>query len=116
MAINVIVNGQDSITQNNFYGTVGTTAITVLTTSVYETQGSNIQGPSQLRQLLQIHNPTALNGASIAYTTDGTTPVIGGAGITLFPGGTSTYDVRVPAGPINLIASASSTAYSIIAI
>jgi hypothetical protein len=42
------------------------------------------------RKYLIVHNPSKTN--YVCFTLDGTTPVIGSNGITLFPGGTSTSD------------------------
>ncbi len=51
---------------------------------------------------------------SLAFTTDGTTPVINGNGFTLGPLGSFTCDTFCPTGVITVIGSASSTAYSIL--
>lgn len=57
---------------------------------------------------LQIHNPNA--SGSLAYTFDGTTPVLNAAGITLGPLGTATYDTDIPVGGLKLIATGTQTA------
>lgn len=64
---------------------------------------------------LQIHNPH--NTASIAYTFDGTAPVINANGITLGPLGTDTRDQpggTVWAGSLKAISSIASQAVTII--
>ena len=105
--INVTMNGLDNPNQNNIYGVIGTTPVQILSTSVLAAIGK-----SQLRQFLEIHNPSSTG--VLAFTTDGTIPVINGTGTTLYQGSTSTYDVKVPPGPITLVASAASTAYTIL--
>ena len=60
---------------------------------------------------LQIHNPSAT--ASLAYTFDGSTPVINGNGITLGPLVTATYDNPAGGrwtGPLTMIGAANQSA------
>jgi hypothetical protein len=82
-------------------GTVGTSPITVLASNV-------------AKNFLKVHNPAASGGNSLAYTLDGlTTPVVNGAGNTLYPGGSEICDTHVPTGAVQVIGSASNTPYTI---
>jgi hypothetical protein len=80
--------------------TVGTTATA---TAVISNTGRNF---------LQIQNVHA--SQSLAYTLDGTAPVINGNGFTLTPSQTSTFDVWVPTGLVTVVGSGVSTSYSIL--
>lgn len=84
-------------------GTVGTAAVVEVPAIV----------PGVKRGFLQIQNPTASGGASIAYTLDGSAPVVNGNGFTLFPGGSATYDTWVPQGAVTIIGSGAGTAFSV---
>lgn len=64
------------------------------------------------REFLQIINNHQTN--SLAYTLDGSNPVINGNGVTLFAGGSSTYDTFVPTGAVRVIGSGSGTGYTIV--
>jgi hypothetical protein len=66
-----------------------------------------------VRGFLQIENPSA--SASLAFTLDGSTPVVNGNGITLGPLGSATYDTWVPQGAVTMIGSGSSTPFTICA-
>ena len=84
--------------------TLGTSSVTVLNSD-------------NARKFLQIQNISP-NTNSLACTTDGTVPVIGGNGIQLSgastgAGGSATFDTYVPSGAVQCIGSASSTAYYI---
>lgn len=69
---------------------------------------------NSVRQFLQIVNNSSVASANtLAFTLDGTTPVINGNGITLLPGGNATYDTFVPLGAVTVIGSATNTAYNI---
>lgn len=80
-------------------GLVGTSATTVLAANTS-------------RNYLRIFNPSA--SASIAYTIDGTDPVVNGNGITLGPLGAASDDIFVPVNSIRMIASAANTPYTIV--
>lgn len=111
MAINVTVNAQDTTNIQTYYGTVGTSATTVIA-SLAAAAGA-IATQTGLRQHLQIHSPSA--SASVAYTLDGTAPVINGQGLTLTSTNpTSLYNIKVPQGAITLIGSGASTPYTIV--
>lgn len=58
--------------------------------TVTNTAGAVSGMPPNQVSYLQIHNPHAT--ASVAYTLDGSTPVVNGTGFTLGPLGTSTFD------------------------
>ena len=79
--------------------TVGTTAAP---TAVISNPGRNF---------LFIENVHA--SQSLAFTLDGTTPVINGNGFTLGPLGSVTFDIFCPTGLVTVIGSGASTAYSI---
>lgn len=84
-------------------GFVGTTAVVALATSTFNTTN-----------FFMIINNAASGGNSLAYTLDGSTPTINGSGITLQPGGSSTWDAFVPVGGvITVIGSAANTPYCI---
>ena len=109
MAINVNLNGQDTVNIQTYYGTVGTTAAAIL--SSLATTAPQPQTQVNLRQFLQITAPAG----AIAFTLDGTTPVVAGQGTTLNSlSPTIIYDVKVPQGPINVVASSGSTPYTVI--
>lgn len=63
------------------------------------------------RGVLIIENNHATN--SMAYSLDGTTPVIGGNGFTLGPLGKDIYSIWVPQGSVQVIGSGSGTAYTL---
>lgn len=63
------------------------------------------------RKYVIIHNPDP--AASVAFTMDGTTPVVGTNGITLLPGGTSTSDQYTMSGRLLMISSAASSSATI---
>lgn len=63
------------------------------------------------RKYVIVHNPSAT--ASIAFTLDGTIPVVNSNGITLFPGGTTTSDQYTFNGPFLMISSAASSSVTI---
>lgn len=63
------------------------------------------------RSSIIIHNPSST--ASIAFTMDGTTPVVGTNGITLGPLGTTTADVRLLCGALSMISSAATQSVTI---
>lgn len=66
------------------------------------------------RQFFQIvNNSTTVSTNTLAYTLDGTTPVVNGNGVTLNPGGNATYDTFCPVGAVTVVGSAASTAYNI---
>lgn len=58
-----------------------------------------------------IHNPDA--AASLAFTLDGTVPVVNSNGVTLFPGGTTTLDQYSNNGALSMISSAASQSATI---
>ena len=105
MSVNVVVGGTDP-TLLSVLGTIGGTAASVLTAA------SQVPGTSLSRHYLKIHNPSS--SASLAYTLDGTTPVVNGKGFTLGPLGKDEWDIVVPQGVVTLIASASSTPYALL--
>ena len=63
------------------------------------------------RKYFIIHNPSST--ASLAFTLDGTVPVVGTNGITLFAGGTFTSDQYTMSGDISMISSAASSSATI---
>lgn len=104
--INVNPNGQDSPDVYGFYGTVGSVAVQILGTSI-----PTALTPALLRQLLEIHNPG--NSTQLAFTLDGTTPVINGNGFQVYQGSEYKYEIKVPPGPLTLIGNGASCPYSI---
>lgn len=110
MTINVSINGIDTVNIQTYYGTVGTSATVILATLATTPPAPQTQ--QALRQFLHIHNPSIT--ASLAFTLDGTSPVVNGQGDTLLPGGTATFEIKVPQGILTLIASASSSPYTIL--
>lgn len=94
---NTVTNSQ-AASQN-----IGTSSVTVLPAN-----GN--------RQFLMIQNLHATNNIGITF--DGTTPAIGTAGTFTMFGGTTNggllrFEIYVPVGPINIIASGSSTPVSV---
>lgn len=67
--------------------------------------------PVSPRKYTIVHNPSAT--ASIAFTLDGTVPVVNSNGITLFPGGTTTSDQFTMNGTFSMISSAVSSSVTI---
>ena len=63
------------------------------------------------KKYLIVHNPS--ESAYIAFTADGTTPVVQTNGITLFPGGTFTSDQYTMNGVLSMISSAASQSVTI---
>ena len=63
------------------------------------------------RNFLQIQNTHA--SQNLAFTLEGSTPVVNGTGITLGPLGVATYDTFVPTGLVTVIGSGAATTYSI---
>lgn len=64
------------------------------------------------RQLLIIQNVHATN--TVGYTLDGSTPVLATAGTFMLTANTRhTYELVVPIGPVNVIASGASTPVTI---
>ena len=105
--INVQLNGQDNLTVTSTYGTIGTTAAAALASVVPVSPG----GAPNLRHMLEIVNPNAT--ALLAYTLDGSTPVVNGAGATIPPQSTRLYTIAVPQGAVNVIGNSASTLYTI---
>lgn len=68
-------------------------------------------GVPKTRKYLIVHNPSS--SASIAFTLDGTIPVVGSNGITLVPGGTTTSDQFTMNGSMLAISSAASSSLTI---
>lgn len=106
MPTNVVLNGVDSAL-TSVLGTIGTAATTILSSA-------SVAGPytNGSRQYLKIHNPNAT--AVLAYTIDGSTPVVNGNGFTLGPLGEHEYDSRCPQGAVTLIGSTAGVDYSIL--
>ncbi|MDE2099134.1 MAG: hypothetical protein KGL39_17905 [Patescibacteria group bacterium] len=91
---------QQAITLTPYYGSVGTTA-----TSIVPARSDNG------RNLVLIQNTHA--SQSLGVTLDGTTPVIGANALTLAAGASLQLDKAVPQGAIELIGSGASTTYMI---
>lgn len=90
------------VSPNELDGTVGASASVVLKMD-------------NTRQLLVVQNSAATGGNNLAFTLDGiTTPVINSKGVQLVPGQAAFFDVCVPCGPINIIASGSNTPFVIL--
>ena len=85
---------------------------TLVTSTIGTTAAATAVIANTSRNFLQIQNVHATQ--SMAYTLDGTTPVINGNGFTLGPLGSASYDVWVPTGLVTVIGSGASTAYSIL--
>jgi hypothetical protein len=86
-----------------------------LTTTISSTIGTSSAvalAANKATNFLQIQNTSSTN--SLAYTLDGTTPVINGNGNTLSPLGSSTFDVYVPTGVNTVVGSAANTSYTIV--
>ena len=87
---------RDLVTMTDASQSVGTSAVTLLAGNT-ATCRINLQNCSQSGQVL-------------GYTDDGSTPAIGSAGtFLLYPGGSVTYENRIPTSAIKVIGSASST-------
>jgi len=69
----------------------------------------------QVRQFLRVENPAATGGNSIAFTVDGSTPVVNGQGVTLYPGGNALFDTWVPQGAVTIIGGGAGSPWSICA-
>lgn len=103
---NVIVNNNDTLNSTNIYGTVGTSAVQILSSVTLSYAGT------PRRALLQIHNPS--NANFLACTFDGVAPVVFGAGYTIAPLATFVLDTLIPqGGPLTLIGSNASSVYTI---
>lgn len=80
-------------------------------TGVYGTAGVSalVLAANTTRQHLMIHNPSTT--ASLAFTLDGTTPVVNGQGITMGPLGAAFYDSFIATGAVTMIGSGPYTIY-----
>lgn len=104
MATNVLIGGNDP-TLASLLGTVGTSPVPIVAAAA-----SNYA--NNIRHYLYIHNPSAT--ASLAYTVDGSAPAVNGNGFTIAPLGAKEWTDKVPQGAITIIASGSSSPYSIL--
>lgn len=89
---------KSGVTQTS--GTVGTAAAAAISAATFNA-----------RNFLMIQNVDS--SKFIAYTLDGTDPVIYGNGFTLGPLGSAMFDVFVPTGPVRVIGSADGAAYTV---
>ncbi len=89
-----------------------TRALVTQVSATIGTSATDVLAANTSRNYLRIFNPSA--AASIAYTLDGTDPVVNGNGITLGPLGASSDDIFVPVNKVRMIASAGATPYTIL--
>lgn len=94
---------RDLVTEIDASGTIGTTATTAITAGA----ASN---------WVDIENTSFTTGNLLGFRFDGVTPTYSGGEFNsgtfvLTPGGTKTYDTRIPTGTLQVVGSAASTRY-----
>lgn len=81
---------------------------TVTTSAAAPTDKVTSLAVPSAKKYLIVHNPSKT--AYLAFTLDGTVPVIGSNGVTLFPGGTLTSDQYTMNGVLSMISDGTSSA------
>lgn len=84
---------------------------TVTNSAAAPTDKVSSLGVPRDKKYMIVHNPS--ESAYIAFTFDGTVPVVQTNGITLFPGGTFTSDQYSMNGVMSMISSAASQSVTI---